>query len=140
MKAPSERSEEVALLNWATYHGVVLVKIPNEGKRSAQYCAMLKKQGLRAGFPDLFAVTKFSGFRGGFIEMKQNRPYTPSEKAKTSWQNQEWWINYLNEQGYLAFFSYGWIMGATILHEAYFHHPTEERLRTLIKDLSPKGS
>ena len=118
-KVPPERVEEAALLEWATYKGLVLVKIPNEGKRSFAYCAMLKRQGLRPGFPDLVAVSKCEGFRGVFIEMKQNRPYTPSEKSRPTWKNQEWWINYLNSQGNLAFFSYGWEMAAKILDEVY---------------------
>lgn len=48
----------------------LLVKIPNEGRRSLAYGRKMKDEGLRKGFPDLFFFKPFLTFCGLAIEVK----------------------------------------------------------------------
>lgn len=106
-KKRSERQEQVALFkNIKSYENTypelrLLFAIPNGGKRSPQYGAMMKAQGLKSGVPDCFLpVPKqidndgTSFYNGLFIEMKVG-------KNKLS-ENQEWWRRELHIQGYLV--------------------------------------
>ena len=70
----------------------LLFHVPNGGKRNASEAAHLKKQGVKAGVPDLFLPVARGGFHGLFIEMKvgKNKPT----------ENQEKWIENLIRQKY----------------------------------------
>ena len=76
-KAPSEAAEQSLLLNWVRFASVkypvldMLVHVPNEGKRSARAGSELKRQGLKAGYPDLALNAARCGYHGLFIEMKK---------------------------------------------------------------------
>ena len=48
----------------------LLYHIPNGGKRNVREAARLKKQGVRAGIPDLFLAMANSKHYGLYIEMK----------------------------------------------------------------------
>ena len=49
----SEAQEQEVIIQWADLHGLPLFHIPNGGKRNAAEAAHLKRQGVRAGVPDL---------------------------------------------------------------------------------------
>lgn len=76
-----------------------LFHIPNGGHRNFLEALNLKKQGVKAGVPDLFLPLPNKKYHGLFIEMKygKNKP-TPNQKE---------WIKYLNSVGYLAIVCYG---------------------------------
>ena len=103
----SEHSEQVALFNWAkVMEGrhpqlKMMFAIPNGGLRNIRVAMKLKKEGVKAGIPDIFlAVPRhlpnptrdvFTLY-GLFIEMKFG-------KNKTS-RNQQGWIEALIAEGY----------------------------------------
>ena len=90
----TEAQEQKSLIEWAKWQEKqhselkMLVHIPNEGKRSKRYGAELKRQGLKAGFPDLGLFVPRGNKHALFIEMKVGR------------NNQKKWIRALMEQGY----------------------------------------
>ena len=51
--------------------GIDVVHIPNEGKRSYQYAARLKRIGMQKGFPDLLFPYPRKNAHGLYIEMKR---------------------------------------------------------------------
>jgi hypothetical protein len=73
--------------------------IPNGGSRNKLEAANLKKQGVKAGVPDLFLPISRGGYHGLFIELKYGKN-KPTEK-------QAEWLKSLNEQGYAVAVCYG---------------------------------
>lgn len=75
-----------------------LFHIPNGGSRNPIEAKNLKRQGVKAGVPDLFLPLPTAKYHGLFIEMKygKNKP-TPSQKE---------WIEYLSSVGYLTVVCY----------------------------------
>ena len=88
----SEAEEQITVIEYCDLLRIPVVHIPNEGKRSVGYAAMLKRMGLKKGFPDLFVTRARWGYHGLFIEMKYDR-------GKTS-KDQEEWISLLRGEGY----------------------------------------
>ena len=101
-----EAAEQEALFEWAKlmtprypelrymYH------IPNGGYRLKAEAARMKKQGVKAGVPDIFLPAARGKKHGLYIELKAG-------KNKTS-QPQEEWIEALEKLGYTAVVCYGW--------------------------------
>jgi hypothetical protein len=102
----SERQEQEALIQWAnmmsnTYPELkLLYHIPNGGSRHKLEAINLKRQGVKAGVPDLCLPVSRNGFHGLYIEMKAG-------KNKTT-DKQDEWINNLSEQGYAVAVCYNW--------------------------------
>lgn len=72
----------------------LLFAIPNGGSRHRLEAINLKKEGVKAGVPDLFLPVARRGYNGLFIELKYgSNKATPKQKE---------WINNLNAQGYKA--------------------------------------
>ena len=92
LKLSSELKEQIAVVEYCELRGLPIVHIPNEGKRSVVAGAMLKRAGMRPGFPDLFLPRPCGKYHGLFIEMKY-------DKGKTS-ADQEWWLATLSREGY----------------------------------------
>lgn len=88
----SETDEQITVVDWCKAMRIPVAHIPNEGKRSTQYGAMMKRMGLRKGFPDLFVPMPRGGFHGLFVEMKAKGGKTTKE--------QEEWLSLLNANGY----------------------------------------
>ncbi len=90
----SEAQEQEAVIEWCDWARVPIFAIPNGGKRNPAEAAHLKRQGVRAGVPDLFMPIASSTYHGLFIEMKagKNKPT----------ENQLEWIARLERQGYKA--------------------------------------
>lgn len=74
--------------------------VPNGGKRNAAEAAHLKRQGVKAGVPDIMLPVARCGYHGLFIELKvgKNKPT----------ENQKKWQKALNREGYLSVVCYGW--------------------------------
>jgi hypothetical protein len=90
----SETDDQIAVVEYCELRGIPIVHIPNESKRSVAYGAMLKRMGMRKGFPDLFVTLPRLGYHGLFIEMK-------TDKGKLS-NDQRIWLTLLKNEGYLC--------------------------------------
>lgn len=88
----SETEEQKVVIEYCDLMRIPIVHIPNESPRSASYAAMLKRMGLRKGFPDLFVTRARNGYHGLFIEMKYG-------KGKPSKEQTEW-LELLSSEGY----------------------------------------
>lgn len=88
----SEEEEQIAVVDWCKAMRIPVAHIPNEGKRSSQRGALMKRMGLQKGFPDLFVPLPRGGFHGLFVEMKAI--------GGTCTKEQEEWLSLLNANGY----------------------------------------
>ena len=79
-----------------------LVHVPNGGSRNKREAARLKREGVRAGYPDLLLEYASCGKYGLRIELKRRKGYTISQEQKD-------WIIRLNNYGYAAVFCFGWV-------------------------------
>lgn len=101
----TEGSEQELIIQWADYMSIkhpelaMLFHIPNGGKRDARTAAILKRQGVKAGVPDLFLPVPRGGYHGLFIELKA--------KGGRLSDHQERWIKALTIEGYKAIVCYG---------------------------------
>jgi hypothetical protein len=104
--ALSEHAEQVAIFEWAKLNMVKypqlenLFAIPNGGQREHRTGTMLKREGVRAGVPDMMLAYPCGNYHGLFIELKRR------DGGKVS-PTQADWINRLNKAGYLAIVAYG---------------------------------
>ena len=115
MRAENEGYEQAALFEWAEYQAAVmqelqlLYHIPNGGLRSKSEAARMKRQGVKAGVPDLLLPVARGGWHGLYIEMKAEGGRASTEQKK--------WIAALQEQGYRAEICVGWEAAAKLLTE-----------------------
>ncbi|MBY7008484.1 VRR-NUC domain-containing protein [Clostridium botulinum] len=109
----TEAQEQTCLFQWAGYQQVefeelkLLHHVPNGGKRDKRTAIGLKRQGVKAGVPDVVLPCGRGGYFGLYIELKVG-------KNKTS-DNQKQWIKDLKEQNYLVEVCYGWREVAEVL-------------------------
>ena len=100
-----EADQQRKLFQWTTFIRAeypeidLMFHIPNGGSRNKLEAANLKKQGVKAGVPDLFLPVSRGGYHGLFIELKYDKN-KPTEK-------QTEWLKNLNEQGYAVAVCYG---------------------------------
>lgn len=93
-----EAAEQIKLFRWVDlvinhYPELKLLHhIPNGGSRNELEAVNLKKQGVRAGVPDLCLPVARGRYHGLYIEMKAGKN-KPTEK-------QLQWIDDLRKQGY----------------------------------------
>ena len=110
-----EAMEQEALFDWAKatfgrYPELkLLYHIPNGGKRNRFEAAHLKRQGVKAGVPDICLPVPRGGFHGLYIELKagSNKP--------TDSQNK--WLSALRAQGYAAEVCVGWKQAQELITE-----------------------
>ena len=99
-ETPLESLEQRFLFEWASDMADLkwpelkfMFAIPNGGSRHKIEAANLKKQGVKAGVPDVMLPVPRHGYHGLYIEMKRRRGGTLSRDQKT-------YIAFLREQGY----------------------------------------
>lgn len=103
----TESEEQIALFDWAEAESrrrpclKLLFHIPNGGKRNMATAVRLKREGVKAGVPDLLLPVPREGFHGLFIEIKRVKG------GKTS-EAQRWWLEQLKGMGYKAAVCRGW--------------------------------
>ena len=104
-KQQHEAKEQEALFQWAHLQKNVypdlemLFAIPNGGSRHKLEAYALKRQGVKAGVPDMFLAVAKGKYHGLFIELKAG-----SNKAS---DKQKIWIDKLKKQNYKAVICYG---------------------------------
>lgn len=101
----SEATEQEALITWcrifeSRYPELEMIyHVPNGGSRNRIEAANLKRQGVKAGVPDLCLPVTKNGYHGLYIEMKFG-------KNKTT-KDQEEWLKRLSQYGYKTAVCYG---------------------------------
>ena len=109
----SEALEQETLIHWANtsigkYPELeLLYHVPNGGSRNKIEAANLKRQGVKAGVPDLCLPVPKNNYHGLYIEMKAGHNKT-TEKQKL-------WLSALNRQGYATKVCYGWLEARDII-------------------------
>jgi hypothetical protein len=104
---PTEAEEQAALFEWAKLaEGSrpqlrLLYAVPNGGSRHRLEAANLKRQGVKAGVPDLCLAYPKGVYHGLYIEMKVGKN-KPSEK-------QQQWLRDLKAAGYMTAVCYGFL-------------------------------
>lgn len=90
----SEAQEQSIVVQYCDIKKFPIFAIPNGGSRHPIEAANLKKQGVKAGVPDLMLPIAKHGYHGLFIEMKvgYNKPT----------DNQRKWAEKLSKNGYLV--------------------------------------
>ncbi len=102
-----EHQEQAALMQYAELMAQkdarweMLFSIPNGGKRHIVTAQRLKKEGAKAGIPDLMLAVPCGCYSGLFLEMK-------SKKGRLT-ETQEDWTRRLEKWGYKVAVCYGWI-------------------------------
>lgn len=108
-----EANEQEALFRWAEFYKEkypeleLLHHIPNGGKRDKREAARLKRQGVKAGVPDLCLPVPRGKYHGLYIELKYGGN-KPTEK-------QMQWLYKLQKQGYVALYCYGWEQASKVI-------------------------
>lgn len=108
-----EAKEQAALISWAELMRTrypelgLLFHIPNGGSRNKAEAANLKREGVKAGVPDLFLPVSRGGKHGLFIEMKV-KPNKPTA-AQVSW------LHELVSQDYETAVCYSWADAAKVI-------------------------
>lgn len=117
-----ESGHQEALFSWAAYNVGRMPEleymhhIPNGGKRDKATAIALKRQGVKAGVPDVYLPAPREEYHGLYIELKAGN--------NTTTQNQRSWLKFLRQQGYYTAVCYGWQLAADLI-ERYLLH-TEE--------------
>lgn len=112
---PHEGNEQEALFRWTAFvrgrfpEIDLLYHIPNGGSRNRIEAAKLKRQGVKAGVPDLCLPVARANWHGLYIEMKAGKN-TPTKKQKE-------WISALRGQGYAVEVCYGWERATEVITE-----------------------
>lgn len=105
-RVTDESGHQEAIFSWCDYNRgkypelALLYHVPNGGKRDAATARALKRQGVKAGVPDLVLPVARSGYHGLYIELKAGKN-KPTELQK-------WWLEKLHDQGYFVMVCYGW--------------------------------
>lgn len=106
MMMQNEAREQQTLFEWAALASkkypelALLYHIPNGGSRNKIEAANLKRQGVKAGVPDICLPVARGGYHGLYIELKAGR-------NKTTEKQQEW-LTALEREGYQAIVCCGW--------------------------------
>lgn len=117
-----ESGQQEALFEWASYQlGRMpeleyLHHVPNGGKRDKSTARALKRQGVKAGVPDIVLPAVRAGYHGLYIELKAGK--------NTTTDNQKRWLGFLRQQGYYTAVCYNWQVAAELI-ETYLLHTAE---------------
>ncbi len=111
----SEAQEQAALFQWAQlarqqYKELELMyHVPNGGRRDSKEAVSLKRQGVKAGVPDICLPAGKGGYFGLYIELKVGRNKTSSM--------QDLWIKRLQDMNYRTVVCYGWLKAREVIEE-----------------------
>lgn len=83
-----ESGHQEALFSWAAYRTEIMPElqymyhVPNGGKRDKATAAVLKRQGVKAGVPDIMLPAARAGYHGLYIELKAGREHDDQETER----------------------------------------------------------
>ena len=106
MRKNTESSHQIAIFHWAAmsekkYPELKLLHASaNGGKRNAATAARMKREGVKAGIPDIFLPVARGGFSGLYIELK--RPKLGNSPAGRPTKKQLEWIDDLANEGFMT--------------------------------------
>ena len=100
VNVPLESEEQRTFFELAEHHLTptqykLLFAVPNGGKRHIRTAINLKREGVKAGVPDIIFAYPSGQFHGLFIELKRRKGGVVSEEQKEM-------IHLLTYQGYCA--------------------------------------
>lgn len=110
-----EAEEQKTLFDWADWNTGkypelrFLFHVPNGGSRNVIEAANLKRQGVKAGVPDLCLPVARKKFHGLYIELKR--------KGGRVSERQSEWLSFLDKQGYKTAVCYGWEEASRVIME-----------------------
>ena len=96
----TEAQEQRTVIEYCEWKRIPVFHVPNGGQRNIHTAAQLKKQGVKAGVPDLFFPVAKQNYHGLFVEMKRTKGGTVSK-------HQQKWLDLLNANGYRAVVCHG---------------------------------
>lgn len=108
-----EAAQQQTLFEWAALMEAkvpelrLMYHVPNGGSRNSLEAANLKRQGVKAGVPDVCLPVARGEYHSLYIEMK-------AEKNKPT-QKQMEWLEALNKQGYATAVCYSWEEAAKLI-------------------------
>ena len=109
----TEAQEQKFLFQWAGLARQkfpeleLLFHVPNGGKRDKLEAISLKREGVKAGVPDLVLPVARGEYFGLYIELKVGKNKPKEHQLK--------WIDQLKEQGYFVAVCYGWIEASEVI-------------------------
>jgi hypothetical protein len=109
---PLEWQEQRYLIQWLKLMPAIsrhVVKITNEGDRTAQQGYYLQTQGMCSGASDLFLAYPVNGVPGFWLEIKRAKHYPPSETSRPVWVRQQKFQQMMRDVGYEAQTAFGWL-------------------------------
>ncbi len=112
----SEATEQIAVIQYCDFKKIPVFAIPNGGSRNKLEAVNLKRQGVRAGVPDLCIPVARRGYHGLYIEMKFGKNTTTDSQNK--------WLELLNKNGYCAAVCHGFAKAQTVI-DWYFSEVKE---------------
>lgn len=112
-----EALEQIKVINYCTMRNYPVYHIPNGGSRHRKEAANLKRQGVKAGVPDLCFPVALRGYHGMYIEMKAGRNKTTD--------SQDAWLDLLARNGYYVRVCYGFEEAMTAI-DWYFEEVKHE--------------
>lgn len=118
-----EASEQVILFRYFAHYPEIyknMFAIPNGGSRHPLEALNLKRQGVKAGVPDIFLAIPQGNYHGLFIELKRSIKPAPVSKE----QKQQ--IALLIAQGYKVLVSIGWVKAA---NDIFYYLNRPERIK-----------
>lgn len=110
-----EATEQATLFEWVALQAKrlpeleLLYHIPNGGSRNKIEAANLKRQGVKAGVPDLCLPVAKGAYHGLYIEMKANNNTPSTEQSE--------WLMRLSQQGYFVAVCWGWPQAADVIQK-----------------------
>ena len=110
-----ENAEQEALFQWAAYNTGrfpelrLMFHIPNGGSRNKAEAANLKRQGVKAGVPDICLPVARGEYHSLYIEMKAGN--------NTTTEKQNEWLLDLSKQGNAAIVCYGWKTASAVIEK-----------------------
>ncbi|EOS27636.1 hypothetical protein C806_00083 [Lachnospiraceae bacterium 3-1] len=133
-----EGGNQEALFEWAAYQAgrmpelEYLHHVPNGGRRDKATAMKMKRQGVKAGVPDIVLPAARAGYHGLYIELKAGK--------NTTTKKQELWLEYLKNQGYFTAVCYRWEAAAELIEKYLLNaEELEEAGQTWGKEGKNKG-
>lgn len=112
----SEEAEQMALIRWCQYHPELrnyMFHVPNGGFRNVIEGVKFSRLGVKQGVPDLWYPVPKKSYHGLVIELKRMDRKNTKNGGLTP--TQKWWIENLNEMGYLAVVAYGFEEAVSVI-------------------------